>query len=149
MGVVIDAASGHFIPGALITLAGSDLPPVATDSARGQFSTYDLPPGVEKLDGHAAAMATTRARPTRWSQLGRSVEVQIKLVRSVNPGTLIVKLSSHGKPVTASEFQVTGVATATIQAKGEGNAELLPGHYTLTVVADGFRAGRPQEVDVK
>jgi outer membrane protein OmpA-like peptidoglycan-associated protein len=135
-GFVLDANTGKPVPGALVAFANQDNPPVATDTSRGRFLSYDLPAGnvdvtVTSLGYHSGTASAT-------VEVGKIATVEVKLVPELKPATVRVSLTSNGAPVTGT-VQVTGDATATIQAVGAGNTQLPPGNYSLAVTADGYQ----------
>jgi outer membrane protein OmpA-like peptidoglycan-associated protein len=144
-GFALDANTGKPIPGVMVALANSDLPPVATDVARGRFLTYDLPAGPVKLEAEAPGYHPATADAT--IEVGKTVPVEIKLVRELKGGTLNVNVSSKKKPVQAV-LTVTGASNTTIQVNGDGQSQLPPGHYAVAVAADGYDPDS-KEIDIE
>lgn len=136
-GMVVDAQTGKPLDGALVTLAGSLLPPVATDASRGRFVSYELGAGNIRLEvsrpGYHPVAVDTRV------EAGKSTAVEVRLVAKAEPATLEVKLTSKGKPVTGT-VALSGSAPSSFAVTGEGTTQVPGGFYGLTVSADGYEA---------
>jgi outer membrane protein OmpA-like peptidoglycan-associated protein len=135
-GTVLDATTKKPIPGAIVSMTGSGLPPVASDAATGRFLTFDLPAGKVSLafahPGYKPAVLETTV------EVGQIGALQAALVPEVKSARVAVSLVS-GKNRVAGRVRLTGAKSAELSA-GEGGAEIeLPaGRYTATVDAPGF-----------
>lgn len=152
-GTAVDASSGKPLPGVVVAFA--DLPPVASDAARGRFLSYELPPGTVKLSAMlagyqpASADAVVEAGKTSTVQLRLTPEPKpVAATEAAKPGSLSVKVLAKKKKLASATVTLTGGTGAppTIAANGEA-VKLPAGHYTLSVAAEGF-TGQSREVDV-
>jgi OmpA-OmpF porin, OOP family len=137
-GVVRDAETGKPIPGAIISVVGADVPPVATDAREGLFLTHGLPAGTVRLevrkDGYREEIHEVTARN------GQTGRVELALQREVRKGRLAVTVRSEGRPLEA-EVVVTGTESSQkALASQAGTLEFPVGTYTVAVRAEGFLA---------
>ncbi|MHB8418877.1 MAG: OmpA family protein [Myxococcales bacterium] len=159
VGTVVDAATGKAIPGALVTINGSDLPPVATSAVEGRFRSYRLPEGPVDLtvakDGYDPGTAHTVVKK------GAVAQLQISLKPQARPVKLQIRVhSAKGKPLAAS-VTIDGPSgfKQDLSVPDSGEAELPlpnPGSYALRVSAEGYlgradkleaQAGQPANAD--
>ena len=148
-GTVVDDA-GQPVAGALVTVGGSDLPPVATGIVDGKFQSYPLPDGPVDLtitkDGYTTAQAHSQI------EKGKIAQVSVTLKREARPITL--KVSVHGlkgKPL-AAKLSIEGPKDFKkefdIPAAGEAEIPLpTGGRYALRVSAAGY-LGKASELDL-
>ncbi|HUB09242.1 MAG TPA: OmpA family protein [Myxococcales bacterium] len=149
VGTVVDAATGKPIAGAIISINGSGLPPVATSATEGRFQSYDLHEGPVDLtvtrDGYEAGTAHAVVKK------GEVAQVQVSLKASAQPVSLSLHVhSKKGKPLAAS-VTVEGPAgfkqDVSVPDSGEAQLSLpTPGAYALRTSADGF-LGKADRVD--
>ncbi len=142
-GAVSDATTGQAIGGAIVEIAGSSLPPVATSAVEGRFATYGLPDGPVDLtvtrDGYDPGSAHAVV------QQGRVARVTVALKASRRPVRLHVSVRSvKGKPVAAA-VTVSGPKgfSTSVEAPASGSVEVTlpnPGTYALAASARGFLA---------
>jgi outer membrane protein OmpA-like peptidoglycan-associated protein len=146
-GVAIDSATRKPIAGALVTVANDvAMSPVATDAAKGHFVTYELPVEVARLVVEREGYYPGSVDVTVVA--GKTVPVEVPLVKQVQGATLKVALTSKGQPVTGT-VAITGDNAATLPAAGVGTTQLPAGHYVLSVAAEGYAVPTPQEAELK
>ncbi|MBS2030896.1 MAG: OmpA family protein [Deltaproteobacteria bacterium] len=149
-GTALDGVTGKPISGVLVAFLDHDLPPVATDANRGHFQSYELAPGAVKLNVQHEGYQPATADAT--VEAGKVSSVEVRLMPEAKPvaaamGNLIVKVTARKKPVAAKVTATAGTG-APIDIPPNAPATALPaGHYTITVLADGFDA-QSKEVDV-
>ena len=149
-GTALDGITGKPISGVLVAFVDHDLPPVATDANRGHFQSYELQPGQVKLavqhDGYQPATADATV------EAGKVSSVEVRLMPEAKPvatamGNVIVKVTARKKPVAAKVTATAGTG-ALIDIPPNAPATALPvGHYTISVLADGFDP-QSKEVDI-
>lgn len=138
-GVVLDAQSKKPVPGALVSLDGGQLPPVATDVAAGRFLTYEVPPGQVVLTFAKDGYRTQTQKAV--IEVGKVASLEVSLVREIKKAVVAIKTSSEKKPVAAAlAFAGPANVSARTDALGRGTAELPAGHYGVAINADGFLA---------
>ncbi len=161
VGTVIDADNGKPIAGALITVNGAGLPPVASNSPDGHFQSYPLGAGPVDItvtkDGYSPGTAHAIL------EKGRTAPVTVSLKSEAKPISLHIKVhSAKGKPLAAA-ISVAGPNAfkqdVTVTESGETDFTLPnPGPYTLQVAAEGFLgkvaavdavANQPAQADVE
>ena len=137
------------VPGALVSVAGMELPPVATDDPAGRFLSYDLSAGKVTLavarSGYKAATANVELAA------GTTSEVEITLEQITAPGALEVHVRMEKAPMAANITLKGGEApiTFTVPAEKAGyKAEYPAGKYTVELDAPGFLA-QTREVELK
>jgi outer membrane protein OmpA-like peptidoglycan-associated protein len=150
VGTVVDADNGKPIGGALITVNGAGLPPVASSIPDGRFQSYPLGSGPVDItvskDGYGAGTAHAVI------EKGRTATVAVSLKSEARPTSLHIKVHSiKDKPLAAS-ISISGPQgfkqDVTVPETGEADATVPnPGAYVLQVAADGF-LGRVVPVDV-
>ena len=141
VGTVVDADNGKPIGGALITVNGAGLPPVASGTPDGRFQSYSLGAGPVDLtvtkDGYGPGTAHAVV------EKGRTASVTVSLRSEAKPISLHIKVHSlKGKPLAAS-VSITGPQAfkldVAVADTGEADATLPnPGPYVVQVGADGF-----------
>lgn len=149
-GVVVDAQTQKPIPGVIVAMVGSGLPPVASDAESGRFLTYELKPGpvtlrVEK-DGYEQASQEVML------ETGKTAAVQVALQPKAKLAHFVFNIVAGGKtksPVVA-EITVKGPVEHTVKATGTAEPTMLdvpPGKYLINVVAPDHLA-QTREVQV-
>lgn len=140
-GVVLDAKTRQPLPGVLVVLVDSTLPPVASDPRDGRFLTYTLPSGPVKLsvrkDGYLPLEKELELKP------GTTANVTLELVAEVKPATLALAVTSKRKPVpaTLAFFGPEPRQVAYSEANAASHALTLPaGDYRVEVTAPGYLA---------
>ncbi len=140
-GVVLDAATRKPVPGALVAVVGTELPPVATDTQAGRFLSYELPGGTVKL-----AVQKEGYRPVEQEVVlsaGHTATVELALQAEARPVTLALSIASRKKPVAATlRFQGPKEERLAVSESSQGPTQLdLPaGQYFVDVNAPGYLA---------
>ncbi|MGI5864905.1 MAG: OmpA family protein [Myxococcales bacterium] len=135
-GVVTDAKTGKPLPGVIVEMAGSGLPPVASDPQSGKFLSFDLPAGKAQLafarEGYKPAVVEAQV------EVGKVSALQVSLLPLAKDTKVKVALVS-GKKKVAGKVSFTGPRPAELQVAAEGSEIGLPkGRYVATVDAEGF-----------
>ncbi|MFY0521822.1 OmpA family protein [Archangium gephyra] len=141
-GVVLDAKTRQPLPGVLVAMVDSTLPPVALAPGDGRFLTYALPSGPVKLsvrkDGYLPL------EKELMLEAGRTVSVELELVAEVKPATLALAVTSKRKPVAATLAFFGGPTPRQVkysQADAASRQLQLPaGRYVVEITAPGFLA---------
>lgn len=139
-------ADGSPASGAVVTLAGWDRPPVASDE-EGRFRTYPLPPGkvalVARKPGYRAATGTAEIAA------GKAVGAMLMLEPEPPPppaAQVAVRVSDEaGLPLGARVVFAGPVERAAVAGPETGTvlfADLPPGPYAVTAFAEGRLARR-------
>lgn len=140
-GVVLDAATRKPVPGALVAVVGTELPPVATDSQAGRFLSYELPGGTVKL-----AVQKPGYKPVEHEVVltaGNTASVELALQAEARPVTLALSVASKKKPVAATvRFQGPKEERFSVSESPQAPAqvELPAGQYFVDVTAPGYLA---------
>jgi outer membrane protein OmpA-like peptidoglycan-associated protein len=144
-GQVLDSETRQPVAGVVVAMAGSGLPPVASDVDGGKFMTHELPAGKVSLtfsrDGYlpAALEASVEA--------GKTGDLQAFLVREEKKTPVKIVLLSN-KVKAAGKVVFNGAKTAELTVPAEGaTVELAKGHYLAEIDADGYLS-KGQEIDV-
>jgi OmpA-OmpF porin, OOP family len=141
-GVVVDAKTRQPLPGVLVAMVDSTLPPVASDPRDGRFLTYALPSGPVKLSVRKDGYLPLEKQLVL--EAGRTANVELELVAEVKPSTLNLAVTSKRKPVSATLAFLGGPAPRQVtysQADAASHQLQLPaGRYVVEVTAPGFLA---------
>jgi OmpA-OmpF porin, OOP family len=141
-GVVVDAKTRQPLPGVLVAMVDSTLPPVASAPGDGRFLTYALPSGPVKLsvrkDGYLPL------EKALVLEAGKTASVELELVAEVKPAALALAVTSKRKPVPATLTFFGGPTPRQVkysQADAASRQLQLPaGRYMVEVTAPGFLA---------
>ncbi|MHB1843995.1 MAG: OmpA family protein [Deltaproteobacteria bacterium] len=158
IGTVLDQ-DGRPVAHALVTVDGSDLPPVATNSAEGLFHSYRLPDGPVSLTVAKDGYETLQAQAT--VEKGKVARLSLTLKEKPHPASLKVTVHDAKDHPVAATVTVEGPGgyrqDLSVPASGELEAPLpKPGSYALRVEAGGFlgrvgkvnaQAGQPTAAD--
>jgi outer membrane protein OmpA-like peptidoglycan-associated protein len=141
-GVVLDAKTRQPLPGVLVTLVDSALPPVASDPRDGRFLTYSLPLGPVKLAVRKEGYLPLEKEVVL--KAGEMAPVELALMAEVKPATLHLAITSKRKPVSATLAFLGGPEPRQVSFS-DGNAashtlQLPAGLYRVEVTAPGFLA---------
>ncbi|WP_257455789.1 OmpA family protein [Archangium lipolyticum] len=141
-GVVLDAKTRQPLPGVLVAMVDSALPPVASDPRDGRFLTYSLPSGPVKLAVRKEGYLPLEKEVVL--KAGETATVELALVAEVKPATLNLAITSKRKPVSATLAFLGGPEPRQV-AFSDGNAashklQLPAGLYRVEVTAPGFLA---------
>nr|WP_228530770.1 MULTISPECIES: OmpA family protein [Myxococcaceae] len=140
-GRVLDAQTGKPLAGALVTVEGQDLPPVASAAGTGRFLTYDLPAGLATLQVSHEGYEPLSQQLTLVA--GQTAEFELQLKPAVKLSALLVSASAGGKPVAAT-VTLKGPKEDSVSlpaaARGPSKLEVPAGQYTVSVTAEGFLA---------
>jgi outer membrane protein OmpA-like peptidoglycan-associated protein len=140
LGRVSDQGNTAAIAGVLVRVAGSELPPTATDGS-GRFSSYELDPGNVELELSHASYQPGRC-PAFLPSTGADVEVACTLIPL--PATGSVKLSvrdQYGASIGGARVLLSGNTTQTAATDANGIAlleGLSAGEYTARVENDAY-----------
>lgn len=138
-GTVVDAQTKQPIPGVIVAMVGTGLPPVASDAPSGRFLTHELPAGQVKL---AASKEGYKPAETDVQLVaGQQSEVQVALEPEAKPTSLALSATANGKPVTATVKVHGGPKDQDVALTDKGEPqklEVAPGKYTLEVNAEGY-----------
>jgi OmpA-OmpF porin, OOP family len=140
LGRVSDQGSTAPIAGVLVRVAGSELPPTATDGG-GRFSSYELEPGNVELELSHPSYQPGRC-PALLPGSGADVEVSCTLVPL--PATGTVKLSvrdQYGAAVAGARVLLVGNTTQSAATDANGIAlleGLSAGDYSARVENDAY-----------
>ncbi len=140
-GVVLDARTRQPIPGVLVNMVDSALPPVASDPRDGRFLTYALPSGPVKLSVRKEGYLPLEQEVVL--KAGETARVELALVAEVKPATLALAVTSKRKPVSATlAFQGPEARLVKFaEADAASHSLRLPaGRYVVEVTAPGFLA---------
>ncbi len=135
-GMVVDAKTGKPLPGVIVEMAGSGLPPVASAAQSGKFLSFDLPAGKAQLtfarDGYKPAVLEAQV------EVGKVAALQVALLPLAKDTKVKVALVS-GKKKVAGKVAFAGPRPAELQVVAAGSEIELPkGRYLATVDAEGF-----------
>jgi outer membrane protein OmpA-like peptidoglycan-associated protein len=141
-GVVLDAKTRQPLPGVLVAMVDSALPPVASDPRDGRFLTYSLPSGPVKLSVRKEGYLPLEKEV--MLKAGEMATVELALVAEVKPATLNLAITSKRKPVSATLAFLEGPEPRQV-AFSDANAashklQLAAGRYRVEVTAPGFLA---------
>lgn len=138
-GTVLDARTKKPIGGAIVTLIGSEMPPVATDARSGTFVSQELPSGHVRLsvqkEGYRLA-----GRDLQIEE-GRTATVELRLETMMKRAQFVISVTSRMHPIIANvtlkgperfEVPMTGAFMGTAKAEGP------PGEYVVDVTAPGY-----------
>jgi outer membrane protein OmpA-like peptidoglycan-associated protein len=141
-GVVVDAKTRQPLPGVLVAMVDSTLPPVASAPGDGRFLTYALPSGPVKLSVRKDGYLPLEKELVL--EAGRTASVELELVAEVKPATLALAVTSKRKPVQATLAFLGGPTPRQVkysQADAASHQLQLPaGRYVVEVTAPGFLA---------
>jgi len=141
-GVVVDAKTRQPLPGVLVVMVDSTLPPVASDPRDGRFLTYPLPSGLVKLSVRKEGYLPLEQEVVL--KAGETAHVELALVAEVKPATLALAVTSKRKPVSATLAFLGGPEPRQVtysEADAASHQLRLPaGHYVVEVTAPGFLA---------
>lgn len=141
-GVVLDAKTRQPLPGVLVAMVDSTLPPVASDPRDGRFLTYALPSGPVKLSVRKDGYVPLEKELVL--EAGKTITVALELVAEVKPATLALAVTSKRKPVPATLAFLGGPTPKQVtysQADAASHQLQLPaGRYVVEVTAPGFLA---------
>jgi OOP family OmpA-OmpF porin len=148
VGLVTDATTHKPLGNVVVAVEGSELGPVATDAAAGQFVTRPLKPGPVKLrlqkDGYQEILTDAVV------EAGRATQVQAALTPAVKSSRFLVTTTARKKPVAAT-VKFSGAETKVVETKADATEPLavpaVPGAYTVEVTAAGYLA-QVREVEV-
>jgi 5-hydroxyisourate hydrolase-like protein (transthyretin family) len=143
-GTILDSSNGQSVTGATVRLISGVTPVAVTATdAFGKYSFTNISP----------ATYTIEFSKTNYTTLTQGVVVQPDTITIVNPiltafpGALQGTVTSSGGPavngaqVFLSDTLGTVVAQTTTSPTGSYSfASVIPGHYTVTVSADGFQS---------
>jgi outer membrane protein OmpA-like peptidoglycan-associated protein len=132
VGKVVDQASGAPVPGAIVTIAGSELAPLATDDS-GRFTSYELAPGDVELE-----LAHPDYEPRRCGAMvpsaGGEVQVSCSMAALPMAGSLKGSVRDvYGAGIAGVRVQITGPSTQMIASDAVGDIaaeNLAAGDYT-------------------
>jgi OmpA-OmpF porin, OOP family len=139
-GVIKDARTGQPVPGVIVAMVGTGLPPVASDPASGRFLTHDLPTGPVKLE-----VSKEGYRPMARELVlaaGQTATVDLALEQLARKARFLVSVQSQAKkkPVPATvHFHGPQEQQLAVEAQ-PAKFEAAPGKYTVTVNAAGHLA---------
>jgi outer membrane protein OmpA-like peptidoglycan-associated protein len=124
------------VPGAIVGMSGSGLPPVASDSESGKFLTFELPAGKVQLsfarEGYKPVVLEAQV------EVGKVTSLQALLVAEVKQATVKVSLGA-GKKKVSGKVVFAGAKGAELEVAAAGaEIELPQGRYTATVDAAGY-----------
>jgi OOP family OmpA-OmpF porin len=148
VGVVTDASTSLPLGGVVVTVEDSDMAPVATDTALGQFLTRPLPPGPWKLrlqrDGYEAALLEVAVAASL------ATSATAALTPLAKRSHFLVTTTFHKAPV-AAKVRFSGIETKVVETHADAAAPTpvpaLPGAYVAEVTAEGYLA-QLREVEV-
>jgi outer membrane protein OmpA-like peptidoglycan-associated protein len=146
-GIVLDASTREPLPGAVIAMAGSGLPPVASDVDGGKFLTHELPAGRVLLtfsrQGYRPSALDATVEP------GKVASLVATLSREARGAAVHFALVSGRLKIPAGRVTLSGTQPAKVTAGADGTAtiDLPKGHYTASAEADGY-ATKTRELDV-
>jgi outer membrane protein OmpA-like peptidoglycan-associated protein len=137
-GAVLDADTKQPVAGAVVAMAGSGLPPVASDVDGGKFLSYELPAG--KVELTAVKDGYRPAAQEAVIEVGKVASVQFLLTREVKGSAVRIALTSNRAKVDG-RLRFEGPRRAEIDTVGgAASLELPAGHYVLAVEASGYLA---------
>ncbi len=138
-GVVVDAKTRLPVPGVLVAMVDSSLPPVASDLRSGRFLTYSLPSGPVKLLAFKEGY-----RPLEHQmvlKVGETATVELALEQDAKPGTLALAITARKRPVGATlTFHGPEQKQVTLsQAEAASHQlQLKAGSYRVEATAPGY-----------
>lgn len=145
-GVVVDATTLQPLPGVIISMPGTGMPPVASDTEGGRFITHELPSGKVQLT--AAREGYKPAAVEAVIEAGKVVAAQIALEREERLAQVKVTLTSGKKKVAGNvSFRGPKETKLSTEQNGTGMVELPAGTYTVDIDAEGYLA-RTRELTV-
>jgi OmpA-OmpF porin, OOP family len=147
-GVVRDATTAQPLGLVVVTVEGSDMLPVASAQATGQFQTLPLKPGPTQLrlqkDGYQELLLQTRV------QAGQTTVAQAALTPLAKTSHFLLTTTAKRKPVAAT-VKFSGAETKVVdtpaEATGPAVVVAVPGAYVVEVTAPGYLA-QLREVEV-
>jgi OOP family OmpA-OmpF porin len=140
-GVVVDAKTRQPLPGVLVAMVDSSLPPVASDLRSGRFLTYALPSGPVKLLAFKEGY-----RPLEHQvelKAGETATVELALEQDAKPATFSLAITSRKRAVGATlTFRGPEPRQVTLsQAEAASHQlQLKAGNYRVEVLAPGYLA---------
>ncbi len=138
-GTVVDARSKKPIAGAIVSLIGSDMPPVATDARSGTFVSQELPSGRARLSVQKEGYRV--AEREVLLEEGRTATVELRLEALAKKAQFVISVTSKMHPIVATvslkgpehfEVPMSGAFMGTAKAEGP------PGEYVVDVTAPGY-----------
>lgn len=146
IGTIVDASTKKAVPGVLVTVSGTGLPPVATDAEFGHFATQDLSSGPLKVIARKAGYKelsqelVLEAGQTAMLELTLEPEASAPPPKPVGP-VFELRVTNNNKPIAAS-VDIQGPVKQSVSteagAKDPLRVEVQAGHYILNVTAEGF-----------
>ncbi len=138
-GAVLDARTKKPIAGAVVSLVGSGIPPVATDVQSGTFVTHDLTSGRVRIAVHKEGY-----RPAERDLLvpeGQTSVVEFQLDPFIKKAHFAVSVTSKQHPIAAN-VSLKGAEEIVVPISGAyietAKTEAPPGHYVVEVTAPGY-----------
>jgi OmpA-OmpF porin, OOP family len=147
-GLVADAATSRPIPGAIVSMLGTGMPPVASDPQTGRFMSHELPVGTVRLllqrEGYKDGRAEIVVEP------GKVAALEVKLESLARRVRVSMSATSNRQPIGA-QIHFRGPEEQRI-ALPAGiptplRTELPAGKYVVVATADGYLA-QLRELDV-
>ena len=138
-GTVVDARTKKPVAGAIVSLIGSQMPPVATDAKSGTFVSQELPSGRMRLSVQKEGYRV--AEHDVLLEGGRTATVELRLEALIKRAQFVISVTSKMHPIVATvslkgpehiEVPMSGAFMGT--AKAEGPA----GEYLVAVTARGY-----------
>ncbi|SEM07747.1 Outer membrane protein OmpA [Stigmatella aurantiaca] len=146
-GVVIDAKTRQPLPGVLVLVPGSGLPPVATEPQTGRFLSYPLPSGITvrlalQKEGYKHVERDLTLTPDALPV------VEVSLEAMARPATLTLSTTVQKKPVAAAlRLKGPKAQELSTSASAPTKLEVPPGHYRVEVIAPSYLA-QTRDMDV-
>ena len=140
-GALVDALTQKGLAGAVLTFAGSGVPPVASEVETGRYLTQDIPAGHYRVtashEGYKEHAEDVEVKLGQTTTLNLALEAQVKVSK------FAVTVTAKKKPAAAT-VQLKGQASKTVTtaegAAGPVTVETAPGKYTIEVQAVGYLA---------
>src|SRR5262249_46453317 len=138
-GTVVDARTKKPIGGAIVSLIGSDMPPVATAPRSGTFVSQELPSGRVRLSVQKEGYRIGE-RDVLLEE-GRTATVELRLDALMKRAQFVISVTSRMRPIIATvtlkgpehiEVPMTGAFMGTAKADGQA------GEYVVDVTAPGY-----------
>ena len=138
-GTVVDARTKKPIGGAIVSLIGSNMPPVATAPRSGTFVSQELPSGRVRLSVQKEGYRIGE-RDVLLEE-GRTATVELRLDALMKRAQFVISVTSRMRPIIATvtlkgpehiEVPMTGAFMGTAKADGQA------GGYVVDVTAPGY-----------
>jgi outer membrane protein OmpA-like peptidoglycan-associated protein len=141
-GVVLDARTKRPIAGAIVSVLGADLPPVASDEESGAFVSHELVPSRPvRLSVHKEGYRSSEQ--VVLLEEGKTSRVEVDLEMIAKKARFAVNVTSNSRPIM-SNVSLKGPDDRQVPMSGASRqavkVEATPGKYVVDVTAPGYLA---------